>query len=50
MNLGFLINALKDPNYGVAEEIEIAKGKYHIITDWKQGKEQIKRLWRSRKL
>jgi hypothetical protein len=49
MNIGFLINALKEDHYGIADEIEIAKGRWLIIEDWKQGKEQIKRAWLSRK-
>lgn len=50
MNLGFIIKGLKDPSYGIAEEIEVAKGKYHIIYGWQQAKEQIKRQWLSRRL
>ena len=35
-------------HYGQSEIIEIAKGKYKLITTWKQGFEQIKRQWRIR--
>lgn len=35
-------------HYGQSEVIEIAKGKYKLITTWKQGFEQIKRQWRIR--
>ena len=34
--------------YGFSEEIEIAKGKYQLVTTWKQGFEQIKRQWKTR--
>ena len=32
-----------DEFYGQSENIEIAKGKYQLVTTWKQGFEQIKR-------
>lgn len=32
-----------DEHYGQSENIEIAKGKYQLVTTWKQGFEQIKR-------
>ena len=35
-------------HYGQSEIIEIAKGKYKLITTWKQGFEQIKRQWKIR--
>jgi hypothetical protein len=35
-------------HYGQSEVIEIAKGKYKLITTWKQGFEQIKRQWKIR--
>jgi hypothetical protein len=31
--------------YNVSENVEIAKGKYEIVTNFKDGKEKIKRLW-----
>ena len=35
-------------HYGQSENIEIAKGKYKLITTWKQGFEKIKREWKIR--
>lgn len=35
-------------HYGQSEVIEIAKGKYKIITSWRQGFEKIKRQWKIR--
>jgi hypothetical protein len=34
--------------YGCGDNIEIAKGKFAIVKNWKQAKEQIKRykFWR----
>lgn len=33
-------------HYGQSEIIEIAKGKYKLVTSWKQGFEQLKRQWK----
>ena len=33
-------------HYGQSEVIEIAKGKYKLVTSWKQAFEQIKRQWK----
>lgn len=33
-------------HYGQSESIEIAKGKYKLVTSWKQGFEQLKRQWK----
>jgi hypothetical protein len=33
-------------HYGQSEVIEIAKGKYKLLTSWRQGFEQIKRQWK----
>jgi hypothetical protein len=35
-----------DAHYGQSEIIEIAKGKYKLVTSWKQGFEQVKRQWK----
>jgi hypothetical protein len=35
-------------HYGQSEVIEIAKGKYKLVTSWKQGFEKIKRQWKIR--
>jgi hypothetical protein len=35
-------------HYRQSEAIEIAKGKYKLVTSWKQGFEQVKRLWKIR--
>ena len=32
--------------YGIGENIDIAKGKHELVTDWKSVKEKIKRQWR----
>jgi hypothetical protein len=34
--------------YGVDKNIDIAKGMYSIPYNWKQGKAQIKRIWKSK--
>jgi len=39
-----------DNYYGVSERVEIAKGKYQIAREWKDGLKKIKRLWLIRKL
>jgi hypothetical protein len=31
--------------YGVSKNIDIAKGKYAIPYNWKDGLKQIKRIW-----
>ena len=41
-NILDLLNA--DHWYGVSENVEIAKGKYAGVKDFKQMKEQLKRL------
>lgn len=33
-------------HYGQSEIIEIAKGKYKLVTSWKQAFEQVKRQWK----
>lgn len=38
-----------DPFYGISEEIEIAKGKNKLCTNFKEGWEQRKRAKRWRK-
>lgn len=35
--------------YGAGENTEIAKGKFELVENWKDGKEKIKRLWLSKK-
>ena len=37
-----------DPHYNQSENIEIAKGKYAMPKNFKQGFEQIKRQWKRR--
>jgi hypothetical protein len=34
------------PHYGVSEDMEIAKGRYHIPRSWRRVYEQIKRRWK----
>lgn len=41
---------LRNDLYGVSENVEIAKGKFEKIDTWKECKEKIKRIWRSRGL
>lgn len=50
IDLGFIVEELRHKHYGMGEEIEIAKGKYHIITDLRQAWTQIVRAWQRRKL
>lgn len=40
MNLGFIIEQLPYADH-LTEEVQIAKGKYKIITTWKEAKQQI---------
>ena len=35
-----------DAHYGQSENIDIAKGKYSIAKNWKQGFKQITREWK----
>jgi hypothetical protein len=35
-----------EKHYGQSEVIEIAKGKYKLVTSWKQAFEKIKREWK----
>ena len=37
-----ILNA--DNHFGVSERVEIAKGKYEYVTQWKQGFKKIKRI------
>jgi hypothetical protein len=50
IDLGFIIDSLRAQHYGMGEEVEIAKGKYHLITDLRQAWTQIIRAWQRRKL
>jgi hypothetical protein len=34
----------EDSYYNVSENVEVAKGKYKMITSWKEAVEQIKRI------
>lgn len=36
-------------HFGISERVEIAKGKYQIKRNWKDGLKQIKRRWLKRK-
>ena len=31
--------------YGVSETIDIAKGENELVTNWRDAKEKIKRVW-----
>lgn len=35
--------------YNVSENVEIAKGKYEIVTSWLIAKDKIKRVWHTKK-
>lgn len=35
-------------HYGISENIEIAKGKNEIPTDWKKAYNQMKRIWKTK--
>lgn len=43
MNLGFIIEQLPYADH-LTEEVHIAKGKYKMVTTWREAKEQIKWL------
>lgn len=36
--------------YGVSNTVDIAKGKHELITDWKDVRKKIKRVWQSKRL
>ena len=40
MNLGFIIEQLPYADH-LTEEVQIAKGKYKMVTTWREAKEQI---------
>ena len=44
--IDFLMN---NDLYNVSENVEIAKGKYELITSFKDAKKKIKRVWLLRK-
>jgi len=50
IDLGFIVEALKQPNLGLSEEVEMAKGKYHLISSIAQARVQIKRVWQRKRL
>jgi len=35
-----------DEHYNQSETIEIAKGKFELVTTWKQGFKKLKREWK----
>ena len=37
-----------DSYFGVSKTVDFAKGKYKIPYTWKDGKEQLKRIWYGR--
>lgn len=41
-NIIQLLNS--DNHYGISKRVEIAKGKYELITSWKDGLIKIKRI------
>jgi hypothetical protein len=43
MDLGFIIKQLPIADH-FTEEVQIAKGKYKVITNWREAKEQIRCL------
>lgn len=43
MDLGFIIKQLPTADH-FTEEVQIAKGKYKVITNWREAKEQIRCL------
>jgi hypothetical protein len=50
IDLGFIIDSLRAKHYGMGEEVEIAKGKYHLISNMRQAMVQIVRAWQRKKL
>jgi len=44
--ISYLIEVLQgDDHLGVSDNVEIAKGKYHLPTTWGEGKKLIRRQW-----
>lgn len=42
----YLIDVLQaDAHIGISENVEIAKGKYHLPSTWAEGKKLIRRQW-----
>lgn len=47
--IGYLIEMLNaDDYFGESENIEIAKGKYLLPSNWEEGKKIIRRQWQSK--
>lgn len=40
---------VSNEHYNVSENVEIAKGKYELVSDLKNGFKKVKRIWRLRK-
>jgi len=44
--IGYLVDVLQSDDWvGVSENVEIAKGKYHIPNNWQDAKKIIRRQW-----
>jgi hypothetical protein len=37
-----------DNHYGISKQVDIAKGRYKIAYNWRDGKQLIKRIWNGR--
>jgi len=47
--ISYLIEVLQaDAHIGISENVEIAKGKYPLPTNWKEAKKVIRRQWLKR--
>lgn len=49
INMKELLDLLHSDNfYNVSNNVEIAKGKYEMITNFRDAKEKIKRVWQKK--
>jgi hypothetical protein len=47
--IGYLVDLLQSEDWiGVSDNVEIAKGKYHIPSNWQDTKKIIRRRWLKR--
>jgi len=47
--ISYLIEVLQEGDHlCISENVEIAKGKYHLPTSWEEGKKIMRRQWLNR--
>jgi len=47
--ISYLVEVLQADNHiGISENVEIAKGKYHLPTSWEEGIKIMRRQWLNR--